>query len=160
MAKKTEKKTSVIVEKVQKTSDAVTEKIKDYNEKYVAKSIKKAEKALKKYNKKYIEKNIEKGKEYFEKPYKKLTDKADEVLTKSRDLKKDAVKKLDGVIVDGKKIMRKLPLVETIEKKVTSSLNSLPGLINMPSKGEINKLTQAMKSLNKNIETLNIQKMV
>jgi len=160
MAKKTEKKTSVIVEKVQKTSDAVTEKIKDYNEKYVAKSIKKAEKALKKYNKKYIEKNIEKGKEYFEKPYKKLTDKADEVLTKSRDLKKDAVKKLDGVIVDGKKFMRKLPLVETIEKKVTSSLNSLPGLINMPSKGEINKLTQAMKSLNKNIETLNIQKMV
>lgn len=159
MAKKTEKKTNVIVGKVQKASDALTEKVKYYNEKYVAKSIEKGRKTLKKYNKKYIEKNIEKGKEFFEKPYKKLTDKADEVLTKGRNLKKDTVKKLNGVIVDGKKFMYKIPLVETVEKKVTSTLNSLPGLVNMPSKGDIKKLTQAMKSLNKNIETLNIQKM-
>ena len=142
MAKKTEKKTNVIVEKVQKASDAVTEKIKDYNEKYLAKSIDKGKKTLKKYNKKYIEKNIEKSKEYLEKPYKELTE------------------KLDGVVADGKKFMRKLPLVKTVEKKVTSSLNSLPGFINMPSKGEIDKLSRAIKSLNKNIETLNIQKMV
>jgi hypothetical protein len=133
MAKKAEKKTNVIVEKVQKASDAVTEKIKDYNEKYLAKSIDKGKKTLKKYNEKYVVKNIEKGKEYLEKPYKKLTD------------------KVDDVIVDGKKFMRKLPMVKTVEKKVTGSLNSLPGLINMPSKGDLKKLTQAMKVLNKGI---------
>ena len=160
MAKKQEKKSNVIVEKVQKASDAVTEKIKDYNEKYVAKNIEKGREVLKEYNEKYVVKNIEKGKEYIEKPYKKITDKVDEVLAKGRDLEKDAFKKLDGVIVNGKKFMYKLPLVETVEKKVTKSLNSLPGYINMPSKGEIQKLTQAMHSLNKNIEALKTQKMV
>jgi len=142
MAKKTEKKTNVIVEKIQEASDAVTEKIKDYNKKYVTKSIDKGKKTLKKYNKKYIEKNIEKGKEYLEKPYKELTE------------------KLDDIVADGKKFMRKVPLVETVEKKVTSSLNSLPGLINMPSKGQIDKLSKAIKALNKNIENMDIQKMV
>jgi len=142
MAKKTEEKTNVIVEKIQEASDAVSKKVKGYNEKYLAKSIDKGKKTLKKYNKKYVVKNIEKGKEYLEKPYKELTE------------------KVDDVVADGKKFMRKLPLVETVEKKVTSSLNSLPGLINMPTKGDIKKLTQAMKSLNKSIETLNIQKMV
>lgn len=142
MTKKTEKKSKLIAEKVQKISDAVTEKIKGYNEKYLAESIKKGRKALKKYNKKYVVKNIEKGKEYFEEPYKKLTE------------------KLDDVLADGKKFIYKLPLVETVEKKVTSGLNSLPGLINMPSKGEINKLSRTIKALNKNIENLDIQKMV
>ncbi|MFZ2631703.1 MAG: hypothetical protein WA081_08760 [Desulfosalsimonadaceae bacterium] len=160
MAKKQEKKSNVIVEKVQKASDAVTGKIKDYNEKYVAKNIEKGREALKEYNEKYVVKNIEKGKEYIEKPYKKITGKVDEVLAKGRDLEKDAFKKLDGVIVNGKKFMYKLPLVETVEKKVTNSLNSLPGYINMPNKGEIQKLTQAMQSLNKNIEALKNQKMV
>lgn len=160
MAKKETKKNSVIVEKVQKASDAVTGKIKDYNEKYVVKSIEKGREVLKEYNEKYVVKNIEKGKEYIEKPYKKFTDKVDEVLAKGRDLEKDAFKKLDGVIVNGKKFMYKLPLVETVEKKVTNGLNSLPGMINMPSKGEIEKLTLAMQSLNKNIETLKNQKMI
>ncbi len=160
MAKKQEKKSNAIVAKVQKASDAVTGKIKDYNEKYVAKNIEKGREALKEYNEKYVVKNIEKGKEYIEKPYKKITDKVDEVLAKGRDLEKDAFKKLDGVIVNGKKFMYKLPLVETVEKKVTNSLNSLPGYINMPNKGEIQKLTQAMQSLNKNIEALKNQKMV
>lgn len=154
------KKSNVIVEKVQKASDAVTEKIKDYNEKYVAKSIEKGREVFKEYNEKYVVKNIEKGKEYIEKPYKKFVDKVDEVLAKGRDLEKDAFKKLDGVIVNGKKIMYKLPLVETVEKKVTSSLNALPGVINMPSKGEIEKLTIAMQSLNKNIESLKSQKIM
>jgi hypothetical protein len=178
-AKKEEVKNNVIVEKIQKASDAVTEKIKvynekylaeniekgkktlkEYNEKYVAKNIEKGKETIKEYNEKYVAKNIEKGKEYFDGPYKKVTKKVDDVLAKGRDMEKDALKKLDEVVVNGKKVMYKFPMVETIEKKVSESLNSLPGFINMPNKGEIEKLTMAMQALNTNIETLKNQKAV
>ncbi len=176
-AKKEEVKNNVIVEKFQKTSEAVTEKIKDYNEKYLAETIEKGKKTFKEYNEKYVSQNIEKGKEtikeynekyvtktldkgkeYFEGPYKKVAKTVDEVLAKGRDMEKDALKKLDEVVDNGKKIMYKIPMVETVEKKVTDSLNSLPGFINMPNKGEIEKLTMAMQALNTNIETLKKQK--
>jgi hypothetical protein len=197
-AKKEEVKNNVIVEKIQKASDAVTDKIKvyndkylaeniekgkktfqeynekyvaknlekgketikEYNEKYVAKNIEKGKETFKEYNEKYVVKNLEKGKEYFDGPYKKVTKTVDEVLAKGRDMEKDALKKLDEVVDNGRKIMYKIPMVETVEKKVTDSLNSLPGFINMPNKGEIEKLTMAMQALNTNIETLKTQKTV
>jgi hypothetical protein len=196
--KKEEIKNNVIAEKIQKASDAVTEKIKvynekylaeniekgkktlkeynekyvakniekgketlkEYNEKYVAKNIEKGKETLKEYNEKYVVKNIEKGKEYIDGPYKKVTKKVDDVLAKGRDMEKDALKKLDEVVVNGKKFMYKFPMVETVEKKVSEGLNSLPGFINMPNKGEIEKLTMAMQALNTNIETLKNQKAV
>jgi len=177
--KKEEATNNVIVEKIQKASDAVTDKIKvynekyladniekgkktfqEYNEKYVAKNIEKGKETFKEYNEKYVVKNIEKGKEYFDGPYKKVTKSVDEVLAKGRDMEKDALKKLDEVVDNGRKIMYKIPMVETVEKKVTDSLNSLPAFINMPSKGEIEKLTIAMQALNTNIETLKTQKTV
>lgn len=161
MEKQEEKKGNVIVEKVQKAADSVSEKVKEYNEKYLAKSIEKGKETLEKgketlkeYNEKYIAKNIEKGKEYLEGPYKKVTEKMDEVLAKGRDMEKDALKKLDVIIINGKKFLYKLPMVETVEKKVTSSLQGIPGIINIPSKVDIEKLTTAMQSLNKNIESL------
>jgi hypothetical protein len=115
---------------------------------------------LKEYNEKYLAKNIEKGKEYLDGPYKKVSGKIDDVLAKGRDLEKDALKKLDGIMENGKKFMHKIPMVEVVEKKVTGSLNSLPGIINMPNKGEIEKLTLAMQTLNSNIETLKKMKTV
>ena len=176
--KKTSKKESgVIVETFQKASDAVSTKIKDYNEKYVEKAIEKGKERVKEINEKYVEKtiekgketfkeynekylvkNIEKGKEYVEGPYNKLTDKVDDVLAKGRDIEKDALKKLDEFVENGKKFMYKIPMVEAIEKKMTEGLNSLPGMINMPDKSEIKKLTLAMKTLNSNIESLKAQK--
>jgi len=183
MAKKVEKKTNNIVEKVQeqvqKVSEEVTEKIKEYNEKYLAetiekgkdtfkeynekylaKSIEKGKDTFKEYNEKYIAKNIEKRKEYFEGPYKKVTDTVDDYLSKGRDIEKDMLKKFDEMVDNGKKYMYKIPMVETVEKKVTGSLNSLPSIINMPNKGEIEKLTVAMQALNTNIETLKKQKSI
>ncbi|MBC2714283.1 MAG: hypothetical protein HF978_03145 [Desulfobacteraceae bacterium] len=176
-AKKEEVKNNVIVEKIQKASDAVTEKIKDYNEKYLAETIEKGKKTFKEYNEKYVSKNIEKGKEtikeynekfvvknlekgkeYFDGPYKKVSETIDDVLEKGRDLEKDALKKLDEVVDNGKKFMYKIPMVETVEKKVSESLNSLPGIVNMPNKSEIEKLTLAMQALNTNIEILKKQK--
>jgi hypothetical protein len=176
---KEEVKNNVIVEKIQKASEAVTEKIKDYNEKYLAENIEKGKKTFKEYNEKYVTKNLEKGKEtfkeynekyvaknlekgkeYFDGPYKKVTKTVDDVLAKGRDIEKDALKKLDEVVDNGKKFMYKIPMVETVEKKVTNSLNSLPGVVNMPNKGEIEKLTLAMQALNTNIEALKNQKAV
>jgi len=174
---KKEEKNNVIVEKLQKASETVTEKIKDYNEKYLAENIEKGKKTFKDYNEKYVAKNLEKGKEtikeynekyvsktfekgkeYFDGPYKKISETVDEVLAKGRDLEKDTLKKLDKVVDNGKKFMYKIPMVETVEKKVSESLNSLPNIINMPNKGEIEKLTRAMQALNTNIETLKIKK--
>ena len=174
---KKEEKNNVIVEKIQKASETVTEKIKDYNEKYLAdtiekgkktfkevnekyvsKNVEKGKETIKEYNEKYVSKTFEKGKEYFDGPYKKISETVDEVLAKGRDLEKDALKKLDKVVDNGKKFMYKIPMVETVEKKVSESLNSLPNIINMPNKGEIEKLTRAMQALNTNIETLKIKK--
>jgi len=49
-------------------------------------------------------------------------------------------------------------MVETIEKKLSGSFNAMPGLVNLPNKGEIATLTSAMKKLNTNIELLKKQK--
>jgi len=174
---KKEEKNNVIVEKIQKASETVTEKIKDYNEKYLADTIEKGKKTfkdynekyvsqnvekgketIKEYNEKYIVKNFEKGKEYFDGPYKKISETVEDVLAKGRDLEKDALKKFDEAVDNGKKFMYKIPMVETVEKKVSESLNSLPNIVNMPNKGEIEKLTMAMQALNTNIETLKKQK--
>lgn len=184
MAKKDAKKETctedtqknAIVEKIQKTSESVSEKLKAVNEKYVAKTLEKGKATLKEYNEKYLAKNIEKGretwkeynqkyiaknirksKEYLDGPYKKITGAIDEMLAKGRDMEKDYLKKLDTAVEKGRKIMYKIPMVETVEKKFADSLNALPGMINMPNKGEIEKLTLAMQTLNSNIETLKKQ---
>jgi len=167
---------NVVVKTFQKVSDNVTEMVKDYNEKYLSKAIEKGKKTAKEYNEKYVAKTIEKskdafkeyndkylskaidkGKDYLEKPYNKMTDAIDEALERGRKIEKDAYKKIDKYVQNGRKLMYKLPMVETIEKKVTDGLNSVPGIINMPTKGEIKKLTMAMEALNSNIETLRRQ---
>lgn len=174
-----ETKKNAIIEKIQKTSETVSEKIKtynekylskniekgkatlkEYNEKYLAKNIEKGRDAIKEYNEKYVAKTIEKGKEYLDGPYKKISGTIDDVLAKGRDIEKDALKKFDDVLENGKKFMYKIPMVERVEKKMSASLNSLPGIINMPSKGEIEKLTVAMQALNSNIETLKKMKTI
>lgn len=147
-----------IVGTIRKTRETVTKKIKGYNEKYLAKTIDKGKQTVKDYNEKYLSKTIEKGKDYFEGPYKKMTDALSDVREKGREIEKDARKKFDEIVADGKKIVNKIPMVEAIEKKVTDGLRGVPSLVNMPSRGEIKKLTLAMESLSANIETLNKQK--
>ena len=178
-AAKKEESGFFIVRTVRKATDTVSEKVKVYNDKYVSKALDKGKKAVKEvndkyvaknfekgketfkeYNEKYIVKNFEKGREYIDGPYKKLTKKVDDVLAKGREMEKDAWKKFDQYVENGRKYAYKIPMVETIEKRVSSSLNSLPGVINIPSKAEIEKLTLAMEALNSNIETLNKQRAV
>lgn len=154
------KKDKSIVETMRRTKDTVTEKIKDYNEKYIAKTIEKGKRTVKDYNEKYLSKTIDKGKDYFEGPYKKMTDAFSDVREKGREFEKDARKKFDEFVADGKKIINKIPMVETIEKKVSERLRSIPSMVNMPTKGEIEKLTLAMETLSANIETLKKQKLL
>ncbi|NOY70530.1 MAG: hypothetical protein GXP53_13775 [Deltaproteobacteria bacterium] len=171
--KKTETTQATITEKIRKAADTLTEKVKEYNEKYVAANIEKGKETLKEYNEKYLEKTIEKGKDtfreyndkyvskyvekgksYVEGPYKKVSGQVDELLEKGREIEKDAVKKIEDVLEKGKKLAAKLPMADTIEKKVTAGLNAVPSLVNLPVKEDIQKLTKAMNTLNSNIETL------
>ncbi|MDZ7830225.1 MAG: hypothetical protein U5L07_00580 [Desulfobacterales bacterium] len=183
----TEKKTSPKTEKkddsgftmfrtVKNTADNVSEKVKAYNDKYVAQTVEKGKKTFKEYNDKYVMKTVEKGrdtvKQYNSKyvspvvekgrsvidgPYKKVSKSFDDALAKGREFEKDAMKRFDDFVDSSRKFVYKVPMVETIEKRVTGSLNSVPRLVNMPCKEDIEKLTNAMETLNSNIETMKKQ---
>jgi len=165
-----------ITEKIRKAADNLTGKVRDYNEKYVAATIEKGKKTVREYNEKYLEKTVEKGKDtlkeyndkyvskyvekgksYVEGPYKKMSGQVDELLSRGRKIEKDAVKKIEGALESGKKMVAKLPMAETIEKKVKAGLNAVPSMVNLPVKEDIEKLTKAMDTLNSNIKTLNNQ---
>lgn len=173
---KTETTETPIIEKIRKTADTLTEKVKEYNEKYLAETIEKGKETVKEYNEKYLVKTIEKGKDtfkeyndkylskyvekgksYIDGPYKKVSGQVDELLEKGRKLEKDAMKKFDEMFESGKKFTAKLPMAETIEKKVKAGLNAVPSMVNLPVKEDIEKLTKAMDSLNANIKALNKQ---
>ena len=148
-----------VMDSVKKAKDAVSEKAKVYNDKYLAKAVDKGRETVKEYNEKYVKKGIDKGKNYVEGPYKKFSEKVDKTLAKGRDMEKDWIKKFDEYVENGRKYMYKIPMVETLEKKVTSSFDNIPKMVNMPSKAEIEKLTLALESLNTSIESMKIQKM-
>jgi hypothetical protein len=176
---KTAEKDNSVVKTFQKVADNVTDKVKEYNDKYLSKAIEQGKKTAKEYNEKYLSKTIEKGKDtfkeyndkyiskaiddakdYFDKPYKKVSNAIDEALEKGRKMEKDAMKNFDKYVQRGRKFMYKVPMVETIEKRMTDGLNAVPGLINMPTKAEIKKLTMAMETLNSNIESLKKQQIL
>ena len=118
-----------IVKTVQKATDTVNTLVRDYNEKYV-KSV------------------FEKGKSLGE------------------GVKKDARMVVDQFVEKGKKMIPEIPAMKTAEQKLTSGVKTLEGKIsssvnvitekiNLPSKKDIDKLTNAMEALNAKVETLN-----
>ncbi len=143
-----------VIEKIREYPKEIADKVKSYNEKYLAEPIEKGKKTLKTYNKKYIVKTFKKGRDYLEKPYRKFTDRVDDLLARGRDMEKDALDKLDELWEDGRDFAYKIPMVETLEKKVSNGLKSLPGMVNMPNRGEIQKLTRAVETLNANLKSL------
>lgn len=165
-----------VIRTVKNTAENVSEKVKAYNEKYVAKTVEKGKTTFKTYNDKYVVKTIEKGRDtvkqyntkYFspviekgrskiDAPYQKISKSFDDALAKGRDLEKDAMKRFDEFVDNGRKFMYKVPMVKTIEERVSGSLNSVPRMINMPCKEDIDNLTSAMETLNANIETMKKQ---
>jgi hypothetical protein len=147
-----------IIGTIRRTKETITGKVKYYNEKYLEKTIEKGKKKVKDYNEKYLSKSIDKGKDYFEGPYKKMTGAISDARKKARKIEKDAGKRFDAFVADGRKFISRIPMLEGIEKKVNEKMRSIPAMVNMPSKGEIEKLTLAMESLSNNIEALQKQK--
>jgi len=146
-----------IIQSVKTAGDNVSEKVKAYNDKYVAKTIEKGRDTVKQYNTKYVSPVIEKGRSVIDGPYQKISKSVDDALAKGRDFEKDALKRFDEFVDNGRKYLYKVPMVETIEKRVSTSLNSVPRMINMPCKEDIDNLTSAMETLNANIESMKKQ---
>lgn len=129
---------SLIPETLRKTGDKISGTIRDYNQKYIVETIEKGKRKATDYNKKYVVKTIEKGKQ------------------KAKDYNEKYVSKtIEKGVAESRKIIDKMPMVKTVEKKVTEGLQRFPSMINMPSKAEIEKLSIALENLNSNIETLN-----
>ncbi len=149
-----------LVGRIQKTAESFQGKVKEYNEKYVTKSIEKGKETVKGYNDKYVAPVVEKGKTYVDGPYKKITGSVDDLVSKGRSIEKDAWKKIDGYVENGRKFIFKLPVVETMEKRMTSGFKRVPAIVNLPEKNDITKLTQAMESLNANLESLKKEAMI
>lgn len=146
-----------LVGRIQKAAESVQDTVKDYNEKYVTKTIEKGRETVKEYNDKYVNKAIEKGRTYVDGPYKRISGTMDDLLAKGRSMEKDAWKKIDDYVASGRKFMYKVPMVQTIEKRVASGLSAVPSVVNLPGKNDIDQLTRAMESLNANIESLKKQ---
>ncbi len=166
-AKKTSTKTQKknesgfsVIRTVKNAKENVSEKVKTYNDKYVAKTIEKGRDRVKDYNKKYVSPVMEKGRSAIDRPYKKISKSVDDALAKGRDFEKDAMKRFDEFVDNSKKYLYKVPMVETIEKRVSNSLNSVPRMINMPCKEDIDNLTSAMETLNSTIESMKKQNSV
>ncbi|MFO8112002.1 MAG: hypothetical protein R6T92_05775 [Desulfosalsimonadaceae bacterium] len=135
-AAKTEVRT-LIPETVRKAGDKISGTIREYNQKYVVVTLEKGRKKANDYNEKYVVKTIENGKK------------------KAKAYNEKYVSKpIEKGVAEGRKIINRIPMVATVEKKVTDGLQRVPAMFNMPSKGEIEKLNIALENLNSSIETL------
>ena len=72
-------------------------------------------------------------------------------------LEKDVRKVIDDFLDSGKKAFEKIPMVETVEKKLNSGMKAVPAQLNLPSKKDIEKLTINVKALNKKVDNLSKQ---
>jgi len=102
------------------------------------------EKKIDEIDRKYLKKHYQKHVENFGKAY-------DRVNGKRQSLEKQAVEKVEKAYEQGKKRILDQPLYKSIEKKVSNSLNSIPKLIDLPTKEDIQKLRAAMDTLNANV---------
>ncbi len=132
---KTEQKTEAeffIVKTIKKAKDAYTDKVKDYNERF----IKNRKEVIKDYNEKYIKNFIETGKDFGE------------------GVKKDTLKVIDLAVEKGKKLIPENTVTETVKEKVSTSFKTVTDKINLPSKQDIEKLTGAVETLNTKVDSL------
>jgi polyhydroxyalkanoate synthesis regulator phasin len=69
----------------------------------------------------------------------------------------DARKVRDDFLDNGKKAIKKIAIVETVEKKVNSGMKAASSQLNLPSKKDIKKLTSSVKALNNKVDNLSKQ---
>lgn len=174
------------VRSLNKTRDNWIETARDYNQKYITKPFENGKDFvvelknhpqktfddifdsgkglvadLKKDPKKVWNGLADSGKDLTEGTKKDFLKIVDNILDGGKDLygslEKDAQKMLDDFLDKGKKITHRIPGKEALEKGISRSLESIPGLLNLPSKKDMDKLSKTVRTLNTKLNTLSKQ---
>ncbi|MCP3873257.1 MAG: hypothetical protein GY699_08915 [Desulfobacteraceae bacterium] len=72
-------------------------------------------------------------------------------------IENDAKLLVDDFIEISKKNIERIPMKKTIEKKIASTIESIPSKLNLPSKDEIDNLVSGIDGVNKKVDALNKQ---
>ena len=72
-------------------------------------------------------------------------------------MEKDTRKIMDDLFDRGKKITDRIPGKETMEKRISKRLESIPDRLNLPSKKDMEKLSKTVRTLNTKLNTLSKQ---
>lgn len=72
-------------------------------------------------------------------------------------MEKDTRKMLDDLLDRSKKITGLIPGKETMEKRISKHLESIPDRLNLPSKKDMEKLSKTVRTLNTKLNTLSKQ---
>ena len=129
---------------------------------YVVKTVQKARtnltNRLEDYNRKYIVHPLKTGKTFVEElrsnTRDKLTDLVDEVKRFIEGVEKDTRLVVADVIDDGKKALDQLPGKQRIEKEISSRMKTMPAKFNLPSKKDIERLALQVEHLSTKVNKL------
>ncbi len=139
-----------VIRAVQKASDKFSEAIQQYNDKYLKRSLEAGKKFgsdLSKDPKKAVTQAFDDGREILEDFICDRKDWVTEMSQKARDA-------FDEMVADGKKLLPGIPGTKTLEEKVTDSVNTISRFIHLADKDDLEKLTDAVNSLDKKVENL------
>jgi len=107
----------------------------------------------------YVKTNIDKGddylKEHFKGPYEKVEKVIVDLKERREKIEKTAKDNVNRVYENGKNTIMENSLVKTTEKKISEGLKSIPGLINLPTREDIDNLRLALETLNNNVSNIN-----
>ena len=182
-AERKTKSQSYVVRSIRETRENWAETVKGYNEKYVQKPFEKGKgffedlredprkvfedlmddgkdfvKDVRKDPRKVLSGFVDDGKDFVDGVRKDARKAIDQLVDNGKDLyrglDKDTRKIFDGLVDDGKKVMDKIPMVKTMEDKISDGFESIPDRLNLPSKNDMKKLAGAMKALNRKVDGL------
>lgn len=174
---------SYAIQSIRETGESWAETMKDYNEKYVQKPFENGKeffedlrvdprkvfedlvddgkdfvKDVRKDHRKVLNDLFDEGKDLVDGIGKDARNAIDQIIDGSKafykGLDKDTRKVFDGLIDDGKKVMEKVPMMKTMEEKISNRFESIPDRLNLPSKNDMRRLTNAMKALNRKVDGL------
>ena len=156
--KETKFSVSEMKETLNKKREELTEKVKEYADKYKVNEyvekfkvkeyaeklkVKEYTEKIKEYNEKYVVKNIETGKE----KYKEAFEKMEKQMKETQD-------SMGKYVEDWRKYVTALPMVTKVEKTVNENLAKVPSLMNLPEKKDIEKLISELEDLSSKVDAL------
>ena len=155
----------------------IEKKIKTYNEKYIKEQLENgrefitelksdpiktiddliddSQEAIKKVRStriKMLQKKVETTKKDVRRQFEKINKKTRTIY---KGIESDAKLIAEDVITLGKKNLDKFPMKKTIEKKISTTIDSIPEKLNIPSKAEIDNLLESINGVNQKVDALN-----